>query len=62
MQELVQAATRPLSRAGEGWGEGSALSGRPWSLALSLSRTGEGTRASSRDVESARFPPTGAGA
>ena len=39
--------TRPLSRAGEGWGEGYALSGQTCPLTLSLSRTGEGTRAAS---------------
>ncbi|TXN41662.1 hypothetical protein FV233_24870 [Methylobacterium sp. WL7] len=34
----------PLSRAGEGQGEGCALSGKPWSLTPALSRTGEGAR------------------
>ncbi|MFB0491631.1 hypothetical protein ABIE45_004217 [Methylobacterium sp. OAE515] len=34
----------PLSRAGEGWGEGSAISGSGTPLTLSLSRTGEGIR------------------
>ncbi|SFL23845.1 hypothetical protein SAMN05192568_1002141 [Methylobacterium pseudosasicola] len=38
---------RPLSRAGEGWGEGPGFSGEVAPLTLSLSRTGEGTRASS---------------
>ncbi|SDM18183.1 hypothetical protein SAMN05216360_10194 [Methylobacterium phyllostachyos] len=37
--------TYPLSRAGEGWGEGCDLSGKFSPLTLSLSRTGEGTRA-----------------
>ncbi|TXN61192.1 hypothetical protein FV228_21505 [Methylobacterium sp. WL18] len=32
----------PLSRAGEGQGEGCDLSGRPWSLTPTLSRSGEG--------------------
>ncbi|RZK87320.1 MAG: hypothetical protein EOO66_20275 [Methylobacterium sp.] len=36
----------PLSRAGEGWGEGLGHSGEVTPLTLSLSRTGEGTRAS----------------
>jgi hypothetical protein len=40
---LLRGATRPLSRAGEGWGEGPGLSGEVASLTLSLSRTGEGT-------------------
>ncbi|TXN38528.1 hypothetical protein FV233_29070 [Methylobacterium sp. WL7] len=32
----------PLSRAGEGQGEGCDLSGKTWSLTPALSRTGEG--------------------
>ncbi|TXN42397.1 hypothetical protein FV233_22865 [Methylobacterium sp. WL7] len=34
----------PLSRAGEGQGEGCDLSGKTWSLTPTLSRTGEGAR------------------
>ncbi|TXN43191.1 hypothetical protein FV233_19500 [Methylobacterium sp. WL7] len=41
--------TGPLSRAGEGQGEGGAFSGKSWSLTPTLSRTGEGAcRAPSR--------------
>ncbi|TXN46006.1 hypothetical protein FV233_09415 [Methylobacterium sp. WL7] len=32
----------PLSRVGEGQGEGCDFSGEPWSLTPTLSRTGEG--------------------
>ncbi|RUP14710.1 MAG: hypothetical protein EKK43_10430 [Methylobacterium sp.] len=42
-----RSATSPLSRAGEGCGEGPGPSGEVASLTLSLSRTGEGTRARS---------------
>ncbi|TXN42642.1 hypothetical protein FV233_21895 [Methylobacterium sp. WL7] len=45
-QRVERGSTRPLSRAGEGWGEGPGLSGEVASLTLSLSRTGEGTCAS----------------
>ncbi|TXN43900.1 hypothetical protein FV233_16675 [Methylobacterium sp. WL7] len=34
----------PLSRTGEGQGEGCDLSGKPRSLTPTLSRTGEGAR------------------
>ncbi|TXN38725.1 hypothetical protein FV233_28860, partial [Methylobacterium sp. WL7] len=36
----------PLSRTGEGQGEGCDISGKPWSLTPTLSRTGEGDRRS----------------
>ncbi|AYO82919.1 hypothetical protein EBB05_12020 [Methylobacterium brachiatum] len=36
----------PLSRAGEGQGEGCDVSGKTWSLTPTLSRTGEGVSAS----------------
>ncbi|WP_409568191.1 ABC transporter substrate-binding protein [Methylobacterium sp. E-066] len=40
----------PLSRAGEGQGEGCGLSGKPWSLTPTLSRTGEGARGDPRET------------
>ncbi|AYO81751.1 hypothetical protein EBB05_05340 [Methylobacterium brachiatum] len=44
----------PLSRAGEGQGEGCDLSGKTCSLTPTLSRTGEGVRRAS----GASFSPT----
>ncbi|TXN34364.1 hypothetical protein FV233_29805, partial [Methylobacterium sp. WL7] len=47
----------PLSRAGEGQGEGCDLSGKTWPLTPALSRTGEGAR---RDLQKpVQFPGTG---
>ncbi|TXN40956.1 hypothetical protein FV233_25835 [Methylobacterium sp. WL7] len=40
----------PLSRAGEGQGEGCAFSGKTWSLTPTLSRTGEGARGGFRKL------------
>ena len=40
----LASSTDSLSRSGEGWGEGSGLSGEVAPRTLSLSRTGEGTR------------------
>ncbi|TXN40999.1 ABC transporter substrate-binding protein, partial [Methylobacterium sp. WL7] len=45
-------AAGPLSRTGEGQGEGYDFSGRPWSLTPTLSRTGEGV---GRDSHEPKF-------
>ncbi|TXN65655.1 hypothetical protein FV228_15515 [Methylobacterium sp. WL18] len=71
---ILGCAAGPLSRAGEGQGEGCAFSGKTWSLTPTLSRTGEGARGGfrkpmcetsllneSEGQTHARLPPPSAG-